>query len=108
MKTLLRVADLYLDMGIENTGEMAMPEAFALVKDHGKNMSRCVALCVNERWYRPLARLLLKKLTAAEINYLFTLVILYGGVEDFINTIRSIEETRITKPMNLSPNEQTS
>ncbi len=110
VKTSLKVAEKYLSLGIENTGEMALPEAYELMKLHGKTISQIVAMCISPTWYRPLAWLLRRRLTHQEQNYLFTLIVLYGGVEDFINTIRSIEATRITKPMNIdpSPDEATS
>ncbi len=108
VRTSLKVAYRYLQLGIENTGEMSLPEAFMLLKAHGKSITQIIALCISPTWFRPLSWLLMRRLTHQEQSYLFQLIILYGGIEDFINTIRSIEATRITKPMNLSPNEPTS
>lgn len=88
---------------------MALKEAFELVKKHGVKMSHMVALGVHTVVpKRILAWLLRRQLTQHEISYLFHLIIVYGGIEDFINTIRLAEATRITKPMNLSPAEEMS
>ncbi len=108
LKTSLRVAEQYLSLGIENTGEMGLPEAFQLMRSHGKAVTRIIALCISPTWCRPLTWLLQRRLTHRELSNLFALIVVYGGVEDFINTIRSLEATRITKPMNLSPSEPTS
>ena len=58
--------------------------------------------------YKIFSRFLSTSLQQEEINYLFHLLVIYGGVEDFINTIRLMETMKITKPMNLSPEEKMS
>lgn len=110
LRASIKVAYRYLQLGIENTGEMTLPEAFTLLKTHGRSITQIIALCISPTWFRPLSWLLMRRLNHQELNYLFTMIILYGGIEDFINTIRLIEATRITKPMNidLSPDEATS
>lgn len=108
-KTLLRIARKYLEMGISNTGEMDLTEAFTLYAQHCNKMSEIIALSASGSWYyKFLAYLLRGSLTQQEMSYLYHIIIVYGGIEDFINTIRSAEATRITKPMNLSPEEKTS
>lgn len=105
----LEIALLFLDMNIKNTGEMDLREAFELLIKHGEKMSEIVALCVSDaKDIKSLAKTLRKSLTQQELSYLFHLVIAYGGIEDFINTIRLAEATRITKPMSLSPTEEMS
>lgn len=111
--TLVRIAEKYLSMRIENTKDLTLPESFQLLKFHSFTMTEIIAICLldsNKKMWRMkiLARLLGKRLTQEEINYLFHLIIVYGGVEDFINTIRLMEAVRITKPMNLSPEEKMS
>lgn len=106
----LEIALLFLEMNIQNTGEMELKEAFELFVKHGEKMSEIIALCVSSGGDKipNLAKVLRRSLTQQEMSYLFHLVIAYGGIEDFINTIRLAEATRITKPMNLSPAEETS
>lgn len=109
VKTLLKIARIYLSMGISNTGDMTVKEAFGLYANHAKDMSRIVAMCIPGIWsHRFRAWVMRRSMTEKEISYLFHLIILYGGIEDFINTIRLTEATRITKPMNLSPEEKMS
>lgn len=105
-----KIALLFLEMNIENTGEMDLKEAFGLFAMHHKKMSEIIALCVERKgWSKVrIAKMLRKSLTQEELSYLFHLVIVYGGIEDFINTIRLAEATRITRAMNLSPTEETS
>lgn len=109
-REFIKIAHTFLEMNIKNTGEMDLAEAFTLVSLHGKKMSEIIARSVSNRkipipW---LASILRRSLTQQELSYLFHLVIVYGGIEDFINTIRLAEATRITKPMNLSPAEEMS
>mgnify|MGYP003604606284 CR=1 FL=1 len=111
--TLVRIAEKYLSMRIENTNDLTLPESFQLLKFHSFKMTEIIAICLLDStlkmWrMKILARFLSRKLTQEEINYLFHLIIVYGGVEDFINTIRLMEAVRITKPMNLSPEQRMS
>ena len=110
---LISIAEKYLSMRIENTKDLTLPESFILLKNHAKTMSEIVSVCIlnNEKklWrHKFLASFIRKRLTAEELSYLFHLIIIYGGVEDFINTIRLMEAVRITKLMNLSPEEKMS
>lgn len=109
-REFINIAHEFLAMGIKNTGEMELSEAFSFVSLHGKKMSKIIARSVADRrlpigWT---AYILRHSLTQQEMSYLFQLIIAYGGVEDFINTIRLMAATRITKPMNLSPAEKMS
>lgn len=111
--TLVRIAEKYLSMRIESTKDLTLPESFQLLKFHSSTMTEIIAICLLDStlkmWrMKILARFLSRQLTQEEINYLFHLIIVYGGVEDFINTIRLMETVRITKPMNLSPEEKMS
>lgn len=111
--TLISVAEKFLSMRIESTKDLSLPESFILLKNHAKTMAEIVAVCIlndeNKQWrHKILASFIRKKLTAEELSYLFHLIIVYGGVEDFINTIRLVEAVRITKPMNLSPEKKMS
>lgn len=111
--TLIIIAEKFLSLRIQGTEDLSLPNSFELLKLHGKTMTEIVAACIlndhKKMWrHRFLADFLAKRLTAEELSYLFHLIIVYGGVEDFINTIRLTEAMRITKPMNLSPEEKTS
>ncbi|WP_312207682.1 hypothetical protein [Empedobacter sp.] len=111
--TLKRVAVHYLQMQIKSTEEMTIPEGFEIIQLHDKAVSKIIAESIlNNRWLKFLvpfvAYWLRGGLQATELFSLFQLVIVYGGIHDFINTIRLTEATRITMPMNLSQKETTS
>lgn len=110
---LIKVAHEFLQMNIENTGEMDLKEAFKLAKTRSRQMTKiiCIAfLAKREKMWLAgiMAWWLSNKITENRLAYLYQLVVVYGGIEDFINTIRLTEATRITMPMNLSPKEKTS
>lgn len=110
---LTKIAGKYLELNIKETKELTLPEAYALLQMHSRAMTEIVSIAIlgkrQKMWMvRPLAYWLENRLTEKELSYLFQLIIVYGGVEDFINTIRLTEGTRITKPMNLSPEEKMS
>lgn len=111
--TLTRIAEHYLALNIKNTQELTLPESFELLKKHSKTLSIIIATIVLNKRYKywmikPVAHFLRGAIPMAQLTYLFQLIILYGGIEDFINTIRLTEATRITMPMNLSQTEKTS
>lgn len=110
LETLLKVARLYLT--IPPVGkEVGTTEAMGVMALHGKTVSLILAVTLRngkEGWQtRRLARALRKSLSAEEIFYLFQLIVIHGGVQDFIATIRYIGQRRITAPI-LSQNEETS
>lgn len=108
MDTLIRIAEKYLLLGIEMPDKLKLNDAILLTAVSAKRISEIVAISLLNRksvFTKRLAKLLRKNLTAQQLYYFFSLIIIHGGVEDFTNTIRLIEATRITKPMNLSPQE---
>lgn len=110
--TLLLISEKILEMKIP-TQELSISESFVLFRYHGRKMTEIVAMAIlndsKKMWRkRFLAKHLLKNLKPEELNYLFTLVVAYGGIEDFTSTIRLMETMRVTKPMNLSPAEKMS
>lgn len=108
-RKMLQIALEYLEMGITDITELRLYDAFKLYAKHHDHVCNIVALSTESRWPQWLiARQLSRQLNPTELFYLFNLILLHGGIEDFINTIRSIAKTRITKPMNLSPEEETS
>ena len=109
LETLLKIARLYLT--IPPVGkEVCTTEAMGVMALHGKTVSLILAITLRngkEGWRtRQLAKVLQKSLSAEEIFYLFQLIVIHGGVQDFIATIRYIGQRRITAPM-LSQNEET-
>jgi len=111
--TLTKIAGKYLELNIKNIQELTLPESFELLEKHSKAMSIIIATIILNRrhtyWLaKPLAYFLRGWVPMNQLAYLFQLVILYGGIEDFINTIRLTEATRITMPMNLSQQQKTS
>ncbi|MCL1652594.1 hypothetical protein M2T28_08220 [Elizabethkingia miricola] len=105
--TYLKVAHKFLEMEVDPYRDIELKEAFEVYAKHGKKESEIIALCLlNNRFLywlnKPLAWWLRGKITETESNYLYQLIVVYGGVQDFINTIRLIRTTRMTAPMNLS------
>nr|DAO24316.1 MAG TPA: hypothetical protein [Bacteriophage sp.] len=105
--TYLKVAHKFLEMEVDPDRDIELKEAFEVYAKHGKKESEIIALCLlNNRFlywlHKPLAWWLRSKITETESNYLYQLIVVYGGVQDFINTIRLIKTTRMTAPMNLS------
>lgn len=110
---LLRIAELYLQMNVSTYSELNTNDVMQLYVKHHDKLSRIIAISMLKSTAKDwqinlLARRLYKNATQEQLNYIFRLLILHGGVQDFISTIKLVEETRITKPMNLSPEEKTS
>lgn len=104
--TLLRIAEMYLNLDIDASKTKTVNEAIALMRLSGKSVAKIIAIALlngKRQWsIKWLAKRLSKSLTSEQMYYLFTLIVVHGGIEDFMSTIRLIEKTRITKPMNLS------
>lgn len=110
---LLRIAELYLQMNVSTTTEMKATEVMRIYSKHHDKMAKIIAISMlkstAKNWQiNWLAKRLFRSVTQEDLNHIFRLLILHGGVQDFMNTIKLIEGTRITKPMNLSPKEETS
>lgn len=110
LETMLKIARLYLTIpSVSN--EPTTQEAMGVMTLHAKTLSLIVAIALRngtEGWRtRQLSRALRQTLTQEDIFYLFQLIVIHGGVQDFIATIRYIGERRITAPM-LSQNEEMS
>tara|TARA_R110002033_G_scaffold1964_2_gene14474 strand:+ start:924 stop:1397 length:474 start_codon:yes stop_codon:yes gene_type:complete len=111
--TLIQIANESLQFDVDLEKTINVKDAVTEVAAHGKVMVKIVALAVlnspRKRWRLPiLQRFLLKSIDVKELFYLYQLIMLYGGYEDFTNTIRFTLTTRITKPMNLSQEEKRS
>lgn len=110
LHTLLCISHEYVQLQ-DGTKELNAWQAMQLLSQDGKRVRKMVAMALLNRsrllWLSGwLGRQLSKSLTGEDILQLYQLIVVHGGLEDFLNTIRLIHQTRITKPMNLSPNEK--
>ncbi|MGG5507902.1 MULTISPECIES: hypothetical protein [unclassified Myroides] len=100
-------------MDIDKDKEFTVREAYEVLAKHRKKVTKIVAYSMLDKDYLyflvPIVSFIIrKKLSAKEISHLLQLVILYSGISDFTTTIRSIGAMKITTPMNLSQEKQTS
>lgn len=106
LSTLVAIAVESLDFDFNLEKEYSLQDAVKIVATDGQRMARVLALgifgAIPERKLKKLSKRLLNDMPAKQIFYLYQLIMLHGGVQDFMNTIRYTLETRITKPMNLS------
>ncbi|MBT0552595.1 hypothetical protein J5305_11315 [Riemerella anatipestifer] len=114
LESQLAISEAFLQTGIFlKEDEISMQKALEIITKHGVRITEIVAMAIRNEtkinWkVRGLAKRLRKNINTEEMSYLFSLLVAFSGVQDFTNTIRLIQETRITKPMNLSPTEKTS
>ncbi|MDY3338428.1 hypothetical protein PG279_04475 [Riemerella anatipestifer] len=114
LESQLAVSEAFLQTGIFlKEDEISMQKALEILSNHGVRISEIIAMAIQNEtrinWrVRRLAKQLRQTINTEEMSYLFSLLVAFSGVQDFTNTIRLIQETRITKPMNLSPMEKTS
>ncbi|MBT0527128.1 hypothetical protein AWN91_009515 [Riemerella anatipestifer] len=114
LESQLAVSEAFLQTGIFlKEDEISMQKALEILSNHGVRISEIIAMAIQNEtrinWrVRRLAKQLRQTINTEEMSYLFSLLVAFSGVQDFTNTIRLIQETRITKPMNLSPTEKTS
>lgn len=109
--TLLRISREYLKITQDCTAELTTQQAMQVMNTDGKRVAKIVAIALLNRSYLLwlsgwLGNRLSKHLYPEDVLQLYELVVVHGGLEDFLNTIRLIHQTRITKPMNLSPIEK--
>jgi len=104
--TMHRVASYYLRTGItfDMLEGITTEEALLLQVKHGKTISKAVAVAVlNGYWSgklftRPLAWYLRWHLKSKELFALTTALLIYGGVQDFMNTTKSVRKMKLTTP----------
>lgn len=109
--TLLRISREYLKITQECKAELTTQQAMQVMNTDGKRVAKIVAIALlNRSWLLWLSgwlgNRLSKRLRPEDVLQLYELVVVHGGLEDFLSTIRLIHQTRVTKPMNLSPNEK--
>lgn len=104
--TMHRVAKYYLSTGItsDQLDQITHEQALALMMVHGKAINKAVACAwLNGYWAgmlftRPLAWYIRWHSKPAEIKTVAMMLLLYGGVSDFIDTTRSVRAMKLTAP----------
>lgn len=104
--TMHRVAAYYLSTGLKEAQlvDISHEEALALWVTHGKSMCKAIACAwLNGYWSgllltKPLASYILWHCRPKEIFGIVTMLLLYGGTADFINTTRSVRMMKMTSP----------
>lgn len=107
----LRINRRYLKLNISDDvlHEVTHKHADQLMIDHGFALSRIVAIGMLKGlilpWLLayPFGLWIMWNLSAPQINGIASMLIMYSGTADFINTIRCIESLKVTAP-NLSQN----
>lgn len=104
--TMHRVASYYLSTGItEDILEgITVEAALALHAKHGKAISKAVACAILNGYVsgylftKPLAWYLRWNLTPIGLFNITTVLLIYGGISDFINTTKSVRKMTLTMP----------
>ncbi|MDO6808085.1 hypothetical protein Q4603_05680 [Zobellia galactanivorans] len=104
--TLMRASAYYLSTGLKDhqIEDVTVEQSVALMSVHGKALSKAVAVSVlNGKWKgllftKPLARYLRWHMTAQEMCAIVTMLLVYGGTSDFMNTTRSVRLMKATTP----------
>ncbi len=104
--TMHRVAAYYLSTGIksEQLNDISHEDALALWAAHGQTICKAVACAwLNGYWAgklftKPLAWYILWHCKPQELFNMTTIILLYGGTADFINTTRSVRMMKMTTP----------
>jgi hypothetical protein len=104
--TLQRVAKYYLETGItsDQLDNITHEQALGLMAVHGKQLNKAVACAWLNGWFsgwmftRPLAWYMRWHCKSEDILVIATMILLYGGVSDFMNTTRSVRMMRTTSP----------
>lgn len=104
--TMFRVSSYYLSTGIKDQQleDLTTEEALALMSIHGKTICKAVACAIlNGYWSgklftKPLAWYLRWHCRPRELFALITVLLIYGGTQDFISTTRSVRQMKTTSP----------
>lgn len=108
--TLLEVSRLWCSMGIDISEEPE--EIHRLMRQHAPVLCRMAAVCLLNnrtriRWGSQwLGTFLLHRMTPGQMLELMVFVATFSNAEAFWSTIRLIGDMRMTKPKNLSHEEQ--
>jgi hypothetical protein len=104
--TLQRVSRYYLSTGIksEELDNISHEQALGLMLVHGPQITKAVACAWLNGWIsgwlftRPLAWYMRWHARPEDILVIATMILLYGGVSDFMNTTRSVRMMKTTSP----------
>lgn len=104
--TIHRVSGYYLATGItqQQIENITIEQALLLMKQHGRQLNKAVACAVLNGYISGwlftgvLARYLRWNAKPNEITTLLNYIVLYGGVEDFMNTTRLVRKMKLTTP----------
>ncbi len=110
--TLFEISRLYCQMGFnpdDSDNDKALP---ALIQTHGKAVVRIAAKAalnsqIKQRLFTGwLTRFMIMNCTPGQLLEMTMFIATFSNAEAFLNTIRLIGELRMTKPKNLSQEEQ--
>ena len=104
--TMHRVASYYLGTGIttDQLEGITAEDALALMAKHGKTISKAVAVAILNGYVSGylftnfLAWYLRWHLTPNQMFTFTTLLVIHGGISDFIDTTKSVRKMTITQP----------
>jgi len=104
--TMHRVASYYLSTGIttDQLEGITAEASLELMVKHGKTISKAVAVAILNGYVsgwlftKMLAKYLRWHLTPNQFYSFTTLLIIHGGIQDFINTTKSVRKMTITQP----------
>lgn len=104
--TMHRVASYYLSTGITTDAleGITLEKALELQAKHGKTISKAIAVALLNGYVKGwlftkmLAHYLRWHLKPEELFTLTTLIVVHGGVQDFINTTKSVRKLTLTAP----------
>jgi hypothetical protein len=104
--TMMRVASYYLGTGLaqEKLQNISHEQALAVMAVHGKAINKCVACGIlNGYWSGKyftnlLAWYLRWHCKPEELLMIANILLLYGGVSDFMSTTRSVRLMKLTGP----------
>lgn len=107
--TLVEMSRLWLSMGIKDESEN---DVYQLVNSHTDTLCRILAtgLLNGKNKIRflagPFSRYLKRKMTSNMLYETTIFILTYSSTKSFSNTIRLLQEMRMTAPRNLSPEDQ--
>lgn len=104
--TLIRVARYYLSSGLtlENISDATAEEALSIMATHGKVIHKAVATAwlngylAGKLFTKPLAWYIRWSCTSEQVMGIASIILLYGGVQDFMTTTRSVHYLKVTEP----------
>jgi hypothetical protein len=105
--TLHRVASYYLSTGLttEKLTNATIEQALTIMQKHGNALNKALAVALLNGYVKgwlftkPLAWYLRWHCKPKELFAAVTVLLIYGGVQDFMNTTKSVRKMLLTAPM---------